>query len=79
MGALYGLLAENFSPVTAGAGALFGMTVYLGAHALAVPALGLAPSPASNDAAPESVELASHVVYGVVSDSVRRGLLKLTT
>ena len=75
MGGLYGLLAETSSFVTTGAGALFGISVYLGAHALAVPALGLAPSPVRNEAAPEAVELASHLVYGVVSDSIRRSLL----
>src|SRR5689334_2486660 len=57
MGGLYGLLAENFSFVTAGAGTLFGAAVYTGAHALTVPALGLAPGPAENGAAREATEL----------------------
>jgi len=74
MGALYGLLAENFPFVTAGAGTLFGAAVYTGAHALTVPALGLAPGPAENGAAREAAELGSHVVYGVVTDAVRRAL-----
>jgi putative membrane protein len=74
MGALYGLLAENFSPLRIGAGAFFGAAVYLGAHALAVPALGLAPSPLENSPAQEGTELASHLAYGVVTDAVRRAL-----
>lgn len=74
MGALYGLLAENVSFVAAGAGTLFGAAVYTGAHALTVPALGLAPGPAENGAAREATELGSHIVYGVVTDAVRRAL-----
>ena len=77
MGALYGLLAESFPPLTLGGGALFGTAVYAGAHALAVPALDLAPSPLENDPALESTELASHVVYGLVTDAVRRVLIKV--
>ncbi len=72
VGALYGLLAEDFSPVRAGAGALFGVAVYAGAHALAVPALGLAPGPAENGPVREAPELASHVVYGLVTHGVTR-------
>jgi putative membrane protein len=74
VGALYGLLAEEFSPLSIGAGALFGTAVYLGAHALVVPALGLAPSPVRNGLAHEGAELASHLAYGLVTDAVRRAL-----
>jgi putative membrane protein len=77
MGALYGLLAERFSSVTAGSGALFGMAVYAGAHGLAVPALDLAPSPLEKAPAQEGTELASHIAYGLVTDAVRRVLTKL--
>jgi putative membrane protein len=77
MGALYGLLAENFSPLTMGAGAFFGMAVYAGAHTLAVPALGLAPGPLENGPAQEGAELATHLVYGLVTDTVRRVLTKV--
>jgi putative membrane protein len=79
MGALYGLLAERFSPVTTGAGALFGMAVYAGAHGLAVPALDLAPSPLENAPAQEGTELASHLAYGLVTDAVRRLLIKVSS
>ena len=74
MGALYGLLADNFSPLRIGAGALFGTALYLGAHALAVPALGLAPNPLENGPAQEGAELASHLAYGMVTDAIRRAL-----
>jgi putative membrane protein len=78
MGALYGLLAERFSPATTGAGALFGMAVYAGAHGLAVPALDLAPSLLENAPAQEGTELASHLAYGLVTDAVRRLLIKVS-
>jgi putative membrane protein len=74
VGALYGLLASIFPLVTIGAGAVFGAAVYVGAHAIVTPALGLAPSPVENGFAQESVELTSHVVYGLVADGVRRVL-----
>jgi putative membrane protein len=77
MGALYGLLAERFSPVTVGSGALFGVAVYAGAHGLAVPALDLAPSPLKNAPAQEGTELVSHLAYGMVTDAVRRVLTKV--
>jgi uncharacterized membrane protein YeaQ/YmgE (transglycosylase-associated protein family) len=72
VGALYGLLAEHFSPVRMGAGVLLGVGVYAGAHALAVPALGLAPGPAENGAIKEAPELAAHVVYGLVTHGMTR-------
>lgn len=72
MGALYGLLVEMFPGLRAGGGALLGTGLYLGAHGITVPALGLAPSPVKNGAAQESPELAAHLVYGFVTESVRR-------
>ena len=72
---------ERFSPLTTGAGALFGrMAVYAGAYGLAVPAaLGLAPRPLESSPAQESTELASHLAYGIVTDAGRRLLIKVTS
>jgi putative membrane protein len=74
VGALYGLLASIFPAITIGGGTVFGATVYVGAHAITTPALGLAPSPIENGFAQEGVEFASHLVYGLVTDGVRRVL-----
>jgi putative membrane protein len=74
MGALYGWLASAFPSVTFGAGTVFGAAVYIGAHALTVPMLGLAPGPIENGPAEEGVEFASHLVYGLVTEGVRRVL-----
>jgi putative membrane protein len=72
MGALYGLLADRYPAVRAGAGTAFGSAVYTGAHALAVPALNLAPSPAENGVSKESLEFASHLMFGAVTDGIYR-------
>jgi putative membrane protein len=72
MGALYGLLADRYPAVSAGAGTAFGSAVYSGAHALAMPALHLAPSPLENGAYKESLEFASHLMFGAVTDRVYR-------
>jgi uncharacterized membrane protein YagU involved in acid resistance len=72
MGALYGLLAERLPAVRAGGGVLLGTSLYLGAHGVAVPALGLAPSPVKKGPAQESPEFAAHLVYGFVTEAVRR-------
>jgi putative membrane protein len=72
MGALYALIADSFPGACVGAGTLFGAAVYAGAHAAAVPALGLAPSPMRNGVKQESAELAGHLAYGAVTEGVRR-------
>ena len=74
VGALYGLLASIFPVITTGAGTVFGAAVYVGAHAITTPALGLAVSPIENGFAQESVEFASHLIYGLVTDGIRRFL-----
>lgn len=71
MGALYGMLADQFAAITAGGGALLGTGLYLGAHGITVPALGLAPSPLKNGAAQESPEFVAHLVYGLTTEAVR--------
>jgi putative membrane protein len=76
MGSLYVVLADATPLVSAGRGALFGAAIYAGAHAATVPALGLASGPLENDAARECAELSSHVVYGVVTDTVYRLLAR---
>ena len=74
VGALYGGVAELVPRVTTGLGVPFGLAVWLGAHVITVPALGLAASPAQRPLAKEAPELGLHVVYGAVAELVRRGL-----
>ena len=65
MGLLYGAAAAVHPGVTIGAGAGFGAAVWLGAHVVAVPALGLANSPLREPPAKELRELVLHLAYGV--------------
>jgi len=74
VGAVYGGVAELVPRVTAGFGVPFGLAVWLGAHVLTVPALGLAESPARRPLASEAPELGLHMVYGAVAELVRRVL-----
>jgi putative membrane protein len=62
MGAMYGAVAELVPRVSTGLGVPFGLAVWLGAHAITVPALGLADSPARRPLANEAPELGLHVV-----------------
>lgn len=71
IGALYGVLANAFPALSAGAGTFFGASMYVGAHGLVVPALGLARSPMRNTPAQEAPELVAHLVYGLVTEAIR--------
>lgn len=76
-GAAYGVLAESVPVTTAGFGTLYGTAVWLAADEIAVPALGFAQGPAETSFSSHVNALASHLVYGVVTDVTRRVLLKL--
>jgi putative membrane protein len=71
VGAVYGAAAE-IPMVSRGFGLPFGAAVWLGAHVVAVPALGLAESPVRRPVAEEAEEFGLHLVYGSVTELVRR-------
>jgi hypothetical protein len=77
-GALYGAFAEVSDVTTVGFGALFGTALFVGTDEIAVPALKLSPPP--NQVQPDKhlYGLASHLVYGVSLEGLRRALLRLT-
>jgi hypothetical protein len=77
MGAVYGALAEVSPPVRALCGSAWGTAVWIGADELAVPALGLSRPDADYPLEAHAQALAAHVVYGVTTEVVRRGLRKL--
>lgn len=77
LGALYGGLAELDTRVTLGAGVPFGTAVWLAADEVAVPAFGLAPPPTETPASTHATALASHAVYGLTTDLVRRALRRV--
>jgi putative membrane protein len=74
VGALYGGSAELAPRVTTGVGLPFGIAVWLGAHVITVPALGLAKPPTRRPLSIEAPEFLLHLVYGAVAELLRRFL-----
>ncbi len=72
MGGFYGAMAEFVPAFTTGAGAPFGAAVWAAADEVALPALGLTKSPTEYPISNHAYALASHIVYGVTTDAVRR-------
>ncbi|MEY2536918.1 MAG: hypothetical protein QOG67_658 [Verrucomicrobiota bacterium] len=75
--AVYGSLAEYAPLVTIGDGTAFGTVVWLLADEVSVPALHLSKPPTRFSFSTHLYALASHLVYGVVTESVRRALRKV--
>jgi putative membrane protein len=71
-GGLYGVIAELAPEVTAAAGVPFGAVFWLAADEMAVPLLGLAKGPAEYPVSTHAYALASHLVYGLTAELVRR-------
>jgi len=78
MGALYGAAAAVTPVVTIGAGTAYGAAVWLGAHAIVVPALGLARSPLREPPGKEALELVLHLAYGVAVGLVHRAVVRIS-
>jgi putative membrane protein len=70
-GAAYGALAEIYPQVTEKHGANFGMALMAVTHEGALPALGLSAPPAQQEGREKRSEMVTHVVYGVVCETVR--------
>lgn len=71
-GAAYGVAAELYPAVTAKNGVTFGMALMAFAHEGALPALGLSAKPDDQEPREQRSEMVTHVVYGVVAETVRR-------
>jgi len=74
VGAIYGGIADIVPRVTAAIGLPFGLAVWLGAHVIAVPTLGLAEPPTRQPRSKEALELLLHLVYGTVTEGIRRAI-----
>jgi uncharacterized membrane protein YagU involved in acid resistance len=72
VGGLYGAAAEFVPEITAGAGLPFGAVFWLVVDESAVPLLGLAKGPAEYTLSAHAYALASHLVFGVTAEFVRR-------
>lgn len=71
-GAAYGALAEFYPAATAKDGAGFGMALASLTHESALPAMGLAAEPEEQTTRERTSEMATHVLYGMVTETVRR-------
>jgi putative membrane protein len=76
-GAAYGALAEYYPAATAKDGAGFGMALSSLTHGTMLPAMGLSAEPEEQTTRERTSELATHVVYGVVTETVRRVVRKM--
>jgi putative membrane protein len=76
-GAAYGALAEYYPAATAKDGAGFGMALSSLTHGTMLPAMGLSTEPEEQTARERTSEMATHVVYGVVTETVRRLVRKM--
>jgi putative membrane protein len=74
VGGLYGAVAEVAPEVTTGAGLPFGAAFWFVADETAVPLLGLSKAPAEYPLSTHAYALASHFVYGLTAEVVRRAV-----
>ncbi len=72
LGTAYGVAAEFRPAITAGYGAAFGLGTATLLDEAAVPALGLGAAPWNAGAASNAYSYASHLIFGGVSEVVRR-------
>jgi putative membrane protein len=73
-GALYGAVAEVLPEATTGFGLTFGAAVWAVADEGIVPALGLSKSATEYPLSIHTYAFASHLVYGLTTEAVRRAL-----
>ena len=73
-GALYGATVELLPGAASGAGLPFGALVWLTADEGLVPLLGLSKTPAQYPPQIHLYALASHLVYGLTAETVRRAV-----
>jgi hypothetical protein len=72
VGAIYGASAALNDEVTSGGGLPFGAAMWLLADELGMPAAGLAKHPSAYPLRDHATTLASHLLYGVTTEAVRR-------
>ena len=78
IGGLYAYAADRNPKITAAAGLPFGVAVWLLADEVPLPLLGLSKPPWEYPASMHAYALASHAVYGMAVEGVRRGLCHLS-
>lgn len=73
-GVVYAPIERKLPLIRAGYGTLFGSIFWLLLHEIALPLMGLSPSPVQMTLWEQGNELATHMVFGVVLESVRRAV-----
>jgi putative membrane protein len=76
-GAAYGALAEYYPSATVKDGAGFGMALNSLTHGTALPAIGLSAEPENLTFREKTSGMATHLVFGVVTETVRRFVRKM--
>jgi len=76
VGGLYGMIAGRRPKARAGLGSCFGAALWLISDEIAVPAFGLSKKPTEYPLSTHKEVLAAHIVYGVATDSLGRGVRK---
>jgi putative membrane protein len=76
-GAAYGVMAELYPQVTAKGGSTFGLALMTVTHQGALPALGLSALPEEQQGRERRSETATHIVYGIVCETVRSVVRKI--
>jgi putative membrane protein len=71
-GAAYGALAEYYPAASSRGGATFGLTLMTLTHETALPMMGLEAPLDEQTPREHASEAATHVIYGVVAERVRR-------
>lgn len=75
-GAIYGALAAAAPGITRGFGAPYGAAVFLTAGEVGVPLAGLSRHPATYPASRHAAAFATHLIFGLTLEAVRRGLAR---
>jgi putative membrane protein len=77
VGGAYGALAEYFPAATDKDGASFGMALATLTHEGALPTMGRAAHPEDQTPREHTSEMATHLLFGVVTETVRRFVRRL--
>lgn len=77
MGGVYGIAAEVAPEIGTGLGLPFGAVFWMAADEVVVPLLGLAAKPSEYSLSTHAYALASHLVYGLTSEVVRKSVRKM--
>jgi putative membrane protein len=75
-GAAYGGLVEYYPAASAKDGASFGLALATLTHETALPAIGLSAEPEEQTTRERTSEMSTHVIFGFVTEVVRRNVRK---